>query len=285
MAAQNGTGDAGSDNEHCPPPDPLTIQEGDRALFLIKGKQTLATIQGKRVKAGSISIPASALIGTCYGKQNVAGMDIIILPATPKDHMENLDRGPQVIMPGDASTILFYGDVRSGKTVLEAGSGSGSLTIALASAVGREGVVFSFDNRPRSTEIARKNITRSGFSQQVIFHTGDVKDSGEVGSILADHHYEKVDSMVLDMPDPWEALDTIRNVLKIGGILVCYLPTMNQVERLRGALKDSVGPDWGFVDIHTHETIRRELVVKPGAVRPDYSMLGHTAYLTFARRY
>ncbi len=271
------------------------IREGDIAVFFAQGKKYISKISGSRVKAGPLTFPTEGLIGRSYGRLRLAGMDITIVPALPSDRMEGIRRGPQVILPDDAALIIFHSGIAAGSRVIEAGSGSGSLTIALASAVGKEGEVISIDMSRENIEIARKNIEWAGFSDRVRFYQWDVrkplpqelvevirglKESDAVKAVE-----ETVDAIILDMPDPWEAAGSLCRFLKKGGVLFSYLPTINQVEKLRGFLKGpSLPENLMFVDPHTFEILRRDMVVRPGAVRPDYSMLGHTGYLTFARR-
>ncbi|MCK4613716.1 MAG: methyltransferase domain-containing protein, partial [Thermoplasmata archaeon] len=151
------------------------IREGDRAAFFVKAKKSSATITRDRISVCGLSFSGTKLIGRPYGRHEIAGIELIVLPALPRDLMEHIKRGPQVILPWDASTIIFYADIRAGKTIIEAGSGSGSLTIALASSVRPDGRVISVDIKSSNTEIARRNVRKAGFSDHVIFHTGDVK--------------------------------------------------------------------------------------------------------------
>lgn len=260
------------------------IRTGNRVTIFLREKKYTVTVNDGRLSLGNFSIPGSELIGSEFGIQYIAGVELTVLPSIARDQMETMKRGPQVILPGDASTILFYAGITQGKTILEAGSGSGGLTIALASAVGESGKVISMDIKPANSEIAQRNVRKAGLHHQVEFAVGDIKDTNTTLNTLKKSEIRSVDVVVLDMPDPWEAMETVRNVLKVGGVLVGYLPTMNQVEKFRGELEGWEGSEGGFIDIFTQETLRREIIVRKGAVRPDYSMLGHTGYLTFARK-
>lgn len=261
------------------------IREGERVTIFLKGKKYTVTVREGRLNLGSLSIPGSEVIGKSFGTIPIAGMELIILPATAIDHMETMRRGPQVILPDDASTIIFFGSVTPGSTILEAGSGSGGLTTALASAVGESGRIISMDLKGSNSEMAKKNIRKAGFSKRVSFIVGDVKEPETVASAMNEGEIQHFDAIILDMPDPCEAMNTVQQFLRIGGTLVGYLPTMNQVEKLRGELEDWNEGKPRFIDILTREALIREIVVRKGAVRPEYSMLGHTAYLTFARKY
>lgn len=264
------------------------IRIGDRVTVFHGGSKHTIAVTDTRLSLGSVSIPGGEIIGHQYGQVSLAGVEMIILPATAVDHMGAIQRGPQIILPDDAALIMLHGSVTPGTTVLEAGSGSGSLTMALASAVGPDGHVLSLDLRRTNSELAARNIARAGLSNRVTFGVGDVRDRGAVEAMMRGpgrSERAELDTVILDIPDPWEALDTVHGFLKIGGTLVCYLPTMNQVETLRCDLEDWDGGVPRFIEIRSRETLVRELAVKRGAVRPAYSMLGHTAYLTFARRY
>lgn len=287
----------------------MTIPKGEWVTIFFQGKKYTTRISHDRVSVGGMTFPGDLLIGKSFGINDVAGVRMIVLPASPRDHMDTMKRGPQIILPWDASTILFYADIRSGKTIIEAGSGSGSLTIAMASAVAPSGHVFSLDLKSRNLDIARKNVQRSGFSDVVSFIRDDIRDLdpatmqvlsqssekresvhdqvGDDENVMENCQEKLADAVVLDMPDPWNALSTIEPLLKIGGCLVSYLPTMNQLEELRSYIEGWNGVESGdgkYIDIFTLETIHREISVKKGSVRPDYSMLGHTGYLTFGRK-
>ena len=258
------------------------ILDGERVTIFLKGKKYVSTVIPGRMALGNHSISGKTLIGRPFGRQEVAGLELLIMPPSIVDHMDTLIRGPQVILSHDAANILFLGNVNAGKTALEAGSGSGSLTMALASAVGDHGKVVSVDTSHKNSEIARKNVKRARLIDRVTFLVGDVRVHEEIRNLLDGQDIVGVDTIILDMPDPWEAVETALDLLSSGGILITYLPTMNQVERFR--LRIEGADQVEFTDVITSETIKRDLVVKEGAVRPDYAMLGHTGYITVARR-
>lgn len=262
-----------------------TIQSGDRVTIFLKGKKHTVTIVDSRLSLGSFSIPGSGVIGHPFGSLTIAGVEMVIIPTSTRDHMETMRRGPQVILPDDASSILLHSSITPGATVLEAGSGSGGLTLALASAVGGFGKIVSIDLKSANSEMANKNIRKAGLAKRVVFSVGNVKDPEHVAASMIRAEVEEFDAIVLDMPDPWEAMDSVHRFLKIGGTLVGYLPTMNQVETFRSHLEDWEGGEPRFIDVYSQESLVREIAVRKGAVRPEYSMLGHTAYLTFARKF
>jgi tRNA (adenine57-N1/adenine58-N1)-methyltransferase len=160
--------------------------------------------------------------------------------------------------------------IEPGQTVLEAGIGSGSLTIALASAVGPQGKVISYDIREEFIEHAMKNLRQSGLSQYVTTKLKDVTEG-------IDEH--DLDAIILDIPNPWAAVEHAWNGLKVGGYLCTYSPLISQVEQTVRAIEQHP-----FIECKTYENIQREMVVSKHGTRPSFDMLGHTGYLTFARK-
>jgi tRNA (adenine57-N1/adenine58-N1)-methyltransferase catalytic subunit len=202
-------------------------------------------------------------------KMSFAGVEFyVLIPGNP-ELMESVDRSAQVIIAKDAATILFNLDVKSGDTVLEAGLGSASLTMPLLNVVRPAGKVISVELREDFATKGRRNVERTGFGANWQLKIGDVRNI-EVG--------EKVDSVVLDMPNPWEAVDNVKRFLKPGGRFCGYVPNTNQLESTVKKLRSS-----GFIEVVALENIQRTMDVHEGGVRPSFDMLGHTGYLVFGR--
>lgn len=157
--------------------------------------------------------------------------------------------------------------------MIEAGTGSGALTIALCRAVGPQGHVVSYELRSEHREQAIANI--EGFFG-TIPPTLDLRE-GDLASV-ADTN-DRFDRAALDVPDPWTSLASLANVVEPGGVLVSYLPTIMQVQELVLAL-----PAAGFHHLETSETMKRGWHVTGRSVRPDHRMVGHTGFLVVARR-
>ena len=168
------------------------------------------------------------------------------------------------------AAILFAADVGPGAHVVEAGSGSGALSVVLASAVSREGRVVSYDVREEFLETARSNAARAGLAARIEFRTGDVR----LGINEVD-----LDAVVLDIPDPWAAVQAAWDALRPCGHLACFSPNMEQVKETVAAIRARP-----FVDVYTIELIERHMEVRDVGVRPSFAPLGHTGYLTFARK-
>ncbi|MCI4372909.1 MAG: methyltransferase domain-containing protein [Thermoplasmata archaeon] len=187
------------------------------------------------------------------------------------DLLVTLRRGAQIVTPKDAAQIVLLAGVTPGGRVAEAGSGSGALTLVLASAVGASGRVVSCDRRPEFLENARSNVARAGWGSRVEFRERDVaKDGwGEDGFT----------SVVLDLAEPWEVLSASRSALVSGGYVATYTPTYNQLERTVRRLREV-----GFGEVRAVELIERGIHVGEGGTRPEFEMLGHTGFLTSARK-
>lgn len=201
------------------------------------------------------------------------GVEIVALRPTREDFILKMQRGAQVVYPKDQAMIVALGDIRPGMRVVEAGAGSGALTLALLDAVGPHGEVLSVERREDHAADARRNVER--------FRSGAVTnwtlEIGDVADVLAKTSAHRV---VLDLPEPWSAVDAAARALSPGGVLITYLPSVPQVMRITEAL-------WGhgsFTDVATSETLVRGWDVSGVAVRPAHRMVAHTAFLTRARR-
>jgi len=215
-------------------------------------------------------VDVSRVAGRVGRRVEVAGRAFLVLRAAVGDALAALDRKAQTIGPKDIGAILLRGGVAAGARVVEAGSGSGSLTIALARAVGPAGSVVSYDVRKDAIEVARANVIRAGVQRVVEFRHGDVRTG------IAERD---IDAVILDMPDPWEAVPAAWEALRPCGHLATFSPNMEQVKETVAAIRRQP-----FVDLRTIEIIEREMEVRDVGVRPSFAALGHTGYLTFARK-
>lgn len=211
------------------------------------------------------------LIGLTYGtKITIGSKEFSILPLSLPDCLRSLKRKAQIILPKDAAHIIVNCSISPGKTVLEAGIGSGSLTTVLATFVAPTGHVISYDIRKDFIKHAFKNLLKTRLDSFVTIREQDVT----VGIDETD-----LDAVILDIPNPWEAVSHVANALTVGGYFCSYSPLISQVEQTVFALQQ-----YPFIGIRTIETLERDLVVKKHGTRPSFSMLGHTGYLTFARK-
>ncbi len=217
-------------------------------------------------------IDLSAEIGQPVGRGvEWSGAHYLLLRPSLGDLLGSIRRGAQIVTAKDAAQMVFLAGVGPGGQVVEAGSGSGALTIVLAYAVGPEGHVTSYDRRADFLEAARANVDRAGLSDRVTFRERDVVAEG----------LELTDcsSVLLDLPEPWEVLASARTALRPGGYVATYTPTYNQLERPVRALRAG-----GFEEVRATEVLERGLHVGEGGTRPEFEMLGHTGFLAAGRR-
>ena len=211
------------------------------------------------------------LVGIEYGKQTkIKDKEFWIFKPSSMDKLQGLKRRAQIILPRDSAHIITNCSIESGHTVLESGIGSGSLTIALANAVAPNGKVISYDNREDFIKHAVKNLRTMGLDG---FVTAENKD------VTKGIKEKNLDAIIIDIPNPWDAVSHAWEALKVGGYFCTYSPLISQVEKTVDEIKKH-----GFIEVKTYENIQREMVVSKHGTRPSFNMLGHTGYLTFARK-
>ncbi len=199
------------------------------------------------------------------------GYKFYLLKPLPSDYVIYMSRKTQIIYPEDAGLILMYTGISPGSVVIEAGCGSGALTCILGNYVRPNGHIFSYDVRKQSLRKAKNNVLKAGLSDFVSIEYGDI--------VIDDLGHENVDSIVLDMPQPWMAIKKIKQYLKLSGTLVSFSPAIEQVKKTTLALKEN-----DFYEVNTYELIKRKFQVKSNATHPEVRMVGHTGYLTFGRK-
>lgn len=241
-----------------------------------RGRRYLVSLEpGAEWHSHAGLVPHDELIGRSEGTavRTNRNMEITVLRPTREDFVLKMKRGAQVVYPKDQAMIVAAGDVRPGCTVVEAGAGSGALTLALLAAVGPQGRVISFEHRDDHAEVARRNVERfyGGAPANWELETTDVV-SGLAG--------RRAHRVVLDLLEPWTVVGAAAGALAPGGLVVTYTPTVPQVMRTTEAL----WADGRFSQVRTSETMVRGWDVDGLAVRPAHRMVAHTAFLTTARR-
>jgi len=212
------------------------------------------------------------LIGKPWGSQVFShqGSPFFLLQPGLADLLTDLPRSTQIMYPKDIGFILATMSIGPGQHVLEAGTGSGSMTIALAHAVGRDGRVVSYEAREEFQKLALKNLERLGLEQQVEFKVADIG---------AGFTETNMDAMFLDVANPWDYVGQVRSALKPGGFFCSLLPTFNQVESLLVALRRN---HFAFVEVC--ELLLRYYKPEPSRLRPTDRKVAHTGFLIFGRR-
>jgi tRNA (adenine57-N1/adenine58-N1)-methyltransferase len=259
------------------PGDPRPLASGELVVLRDeRGRRSMIELRdGGTWHSHSGALDHDLVIGRPEGTSvpTPKGVEVVVLRPTREDFILKMQRGAQVVYPKDQAMIVSLADIRPGMRVVEAGAGSGALTLAMLDAVGPDGSVLSVERREDHAVDARRNVER--------FRSGAVSnwelEVGDVAAVLATTTAHRV---ILDLPEPWHALDGAAAALAPGGILLTYLPSVPQVMQITEAL-------WahgGFSDVATSETLVRGWDVDGLAVRPAHRMVAHTAFLTRARR-
>ena len=252
------------------------LQPGDSVLFIDHKEREYIRIlhPGSVIALRGGNIPAEQFIGLSEGSLVQVGQSerFRILRPTYARLIPNLPRQAQVIYPKDVGPILLWGDVFPGARVLEVGSGPGALSIALLRAVGPEGHLLTVDIRADHCKMARNNVKRFiGPTPNWTLAQADAYQGLPV---------REVDRTFIDLPEPWQVLPHAREVLRPGGVLVGYLPTVLQVK----ALVDALYADPRFDCVEVMENMLRFWHVKDRSIRPEHRMVAHTGFIIVARR-
>jgi tRNA (adenine57-N1/adenine58-N1)-methyltransferase len=247
-------------------PDDLALLVGrDRKSFIVRLEP------GAQLHTHRGVVAHDDLIGTPWGTQlsTHLGYPISLFRPSTDDLVRGLKRNTQIVYPKDAGYLLMKMRIVPGCRVVEAGTGSGGLTLVFAQTVRPTGRVYSYEVRPEMQQLARRNLERLGLAQFVEFKLRDIAEGFDE---------RDADALFLDVPNPWNYLAQVYETLVGGGFLGCILPTANQVIRLLSALQDL---DFGVVEVE--ELLLRQYKVVPARLRPMDRMVAHTGYLVFAR--
>lgn len=255
----------------------MKFGEGEPALLIdSKGRHFLLKLEsGRTFQFHNGEIPHDRLIGAEDGSWMTTSGNARMLLVRPRlaDFILKMKRGAQVVYPKDLGPILVYADIAPGMTVLEAGTGSGALTLGLSRAVGPAGKVITVERREDHAKHARKTLTRwyGHIPDNVEMRTGDVAVH------VADVRPERI---VLDVPEPWHTLEEAAKHQPDGGLSAMYVPTVPQVQTtVETARRLGV-----FEEIEVSEFLMREWNVSGRSVRPAHNMVGHTGFLIFMRK-
>lgn len=245
----------------------LTDAKGRRHSVVLKPGGTFHTTKG--------GVSHDDLIGGPEGNvvKSVGGAGYLAFRPVLYEVTVSMPRGAAVIYPKDAAQILMQADIFPGARVLEAGVGSGALTMSLLRAVGENGVVYSYERREEFADVARANVD-AYFGER---HPAWELRSGDLVEAIGP---EPIDRAILDMLAPWECIDAVANVLQPGGILCVYVATATQL----GRVMDTIRVHAGFTEPEAREYTVRDWHAEGLAIRPGHATSGHTGLLMFARR-
>jgi tRNA (adenine57-N1/adenine58-N1)-methyltransferase len=254
---------------------------GDRVqLTGPKGRMNTITLEpGKLFHSHRGVLAHDAIIGLPDGSVvvNNAGVEHLALRPLLNDFVMSMPRGAAIIYPKDAAQILALADIFPGATVVEAGVGSGALSLWLLRAIGPEGRLLSFERRDEFADVARANAATflGSDPENWTVTVGDLQEQ-----LTAAVEPASVDRVVLDMLAPWETLDAVTAALKPGGVVLCYVATVTQLSRVAEAIRAT----GDYTHPQSSETMVRGWHVEGLAVRPDHRMIAHTGFLITARR-
>ena len=254
-----------------------SFKYGDRVqLTDAKGKLYSITLaQGSEWHTHKGMLTHDEIVGLPEGSIVATNQDLKFQAFRPllADYVLSMPRGATIVYPKDAAMILGVADIKPGIRVLEAGVGSGALSISMLRAIGEEGVLHSVEIREDFAEISEKNVSS--------YFGGKPTNWKLTIGALQDQTFEAdFDRVVLDMLSPWECLEVASKALVPGGVFMAYVATTTQLSKIAEAIKDS----GNFTEPESSESIVRGWHHEGLAVRPQHRMIGHTGFLIFARR-
>ena len=246
----------------------LTDAKGKLHTITLKEAGEWHTHKGWLIHDQIVGLPEGSVVET------TAGLKFLAFRPLLADYVLSMPRGATIVYPKDAAMIVGTADIAPGSRVLEAGVGSGALTITLLRAVGPSGSVDSFERRDDFAQIATKNVTEyfRGVPENWSLSVGSLQDEVD--------REKKYDRIVLDMLAPWECVEMAQEVLDPGGVLLAYVATTTQLSEMAETIKNSAC----FTEPESTETIIRGWHHEGLAVRPQHRMIGHTGFLIIARR-
>jgi len=245
----------------------LTDAKGKMHTITLVADREWHTHNGWLVHNDVIGKPEGSVVET------TGGLKFLAFRPLYADYVLSMPRGATIVYPKDAAMIVGMADIGPGVRVLEAGVGSGALSIAMLKAVGPTGHLTSFERRDEFAEIATKNVTDyfAGKPANWDLHVGSVQDAVHSG---------KYDRVILDMLAPWDCVAMAADVLEPGGVFMSYVATTTQLSQVAEAIKSSAQ----FTEPESFESIVRGWHHEGLAVRPQHRMIGHTGFLIMSRR-
>ncbi len=249
----------------------LTGPKGRLSTVTLREDGELHTHQGVLRHRDLLGLPDGSVV------TNSSGHDYLALRPLLRDFAMSMPRGAAIVYPKDAAQIVMQADIFPGATVVEAGVGSGALSLSLLRAVGHDGQLISFERRDDFADVARANV-------ETFFGEAPATWRVVVGDLVEALPRETaagtVDRVVLDMLAPWECIDAVADALTPGGVVLCYIATATQLSRVAEYIRGT----GLFTDPDASETMVRGWHVEGLAVRPDHRMVAHTGFLLTARR-
>lgn len=254
----------------------MVFEEGALVVFIDRqGRYYLQRLQaGGRFHSHRGYVEHDRVIGANPGSTVVSsiGEEFFVFHPTLMDYTMNMPRKSGIIYPKDTGIILMWADIFPGSRVLLGGVGSGALLLAVLRYVGPTGQVVAYDVRQDMLDYAVQNLEN---------YLGKVPNLAlKLGSVYEPIEERDFDRALLDVPEPWQAIDTLCSSLTPGGIVCAYLPSITQVDAFVTAVKQTAA----FILVETLEVLLRDWHLAGKSVRPNHRMVGHTGFLVFARK-
>jgi tRNA (adenine57-N1/adenine58-N1)-methyltransferase len=250
------------------------IKNGENVLLHLDRKRSylIKVEKGKNFHTHKGIVEFDDFLGEEFGVKirSSLGVEFVVLKPSLRDFIFKVQRRTQILYPKDIALIVMYGGVEPGSRIVEAGTGAGALTIALASYVRPRGRIYSYEIRPEFQKIAFRNLEKAGLEKYVELKLRDVTLGIEE---------ENLDAVILDLATPWLVVPHAYAALKGSGNIVSFSPTIDQIVNTVEVLREQ-----GFVDVGCFECMLRGMQVMRGRTRPQTLMTGHTGYLVFARK-
>lgn len=252
------------------------LKDGEVIILVdAKGRQYLRTLQaGKSATLREHSVVHDKIIGRSEGSlvSQTEKDYLLVFRPTLAEYTLKMPRGAQVIYPKDAALVIIWADIFPGAKVVEAGTGSGALTMALLRSVGEKGTVISYEQKPEFAKVALANIQKFlGPSPNLVLKEADIYEGIEERG---------ADRIILDLTQPWLVVPHAAQCLKDGGIFLSFSPHVSQCQMTVQALNAS----GQFLVKETVELLLRPWVIAERVNRPAHRMVGHTGFITVARK-
>ena len=245
----------------------LTDPKGKMYSFTLTAGKEWHTHKGWINHDDLIGLPEGSVVATTAGLKFTAFIPLLA------DYVLSMPRGATIVYPKDAAMIVGAADIYPGARVLEAGVGSGALTLSLLRAVGENGFVHSVERREDFAANARANV-------EDYFSSTPMNWRLDIGSVQDESFSQPFDRVILDMLSPWECVEMSAQILRPGGVFLAYVATTTQLSETAEALKRN----GSFTEPESSETIVRGWHHEGLAVRPQQRMIGHTGFLIQSRR-
>lgn len=245
----------------------ITDPKGNRKSIQLTPGKVHHTTKGGLAHDDIIGQPEGIVVAT------VGGLQYTVFRPLLNEYMVTMPRGAAIIYPKDAAQIIMRTDIFPGARVLEAGVGSGAMSLCLLRAIGTHGHLYSYERREDFAATARENVT-NWYGPDLPCWTLRI---GELTTTIGD---EPVDRVILDMLAPWDCLDAIATVLVPGGLLCCYVATTTQM----GRIADQIRAHGSFIEPWLSEITVRDWHAEGLAIRPAHGSTSHTGFLMITRR-